>query len=328
MNQIFSLVLIATWHDAFPYFGLNIVPSWIFRPMFWAYATILTLFAISVSTIAKNEASQTQGVEKFIPFGRVFFAFPIGIFGVEHLAYPQFAAPMIPAWIPGHYFWAYFTGIALIAGAVSVVIQKNARRAAMLLGILFLLFVLLMHIPRTITGPDQELAFNVVLRDLSFSGGAFAFAATQTTMRRERSARTLVSFARFFIGIPVIIFGVEHFLRPNFAPGIPEGKVMPSWIPAPAFLSYLFGTVLILAGLSLATQRHARMASTWLGIVILLLILIVYLPPLLANPADIGNRLNYVIIHLMLGGGVFILASTLPREAPRAEAVYPDYENI
>ena len=56
------------------------------------------------------------------------------------------------------------------------------------------------------------------------------------------------------------------------------------------------------------TNKKARLAATWLGLVILLLVLAVYLPILIANPSDIGNGLNYLMDTLLLGGSVLALA--------------------
>ena len=44
--------------------------------------------------------------------GRILFAAPLLVFGVQHFLYARFIATLVPAWIPGRLFWAYFIGVA------------------------------------------------------------------------------------------------------------------------------------------------------------------------------------------------------------------------
>ena len=43
------------------------------------------------------------------------------------------------------------------------------------------------------------------------------------------------------MAIPLMFFGVEHFLHPKFAPGVPLAKLTPGWVPAPPVWGYLIG---------------------------------------------------------------------------------------
>ncbi|HZR58393.1 MAG TPA: hypothetical protein VFA74_16085, partial [Terriglobales bacterium] len=52
--------------------------------------------------------------------GRLLFAIPFVVFGIQHLLYANFVAMLVPSWIPGHLFWAYFIGIAFIAASLSM----------------------------------------------------------------------------------------------------------------------------------------------------------------------------------------------------------------
>ena len=124
--------------------------------------------------------------------------------------------------------------------------------------------------------------------------------------KRTGGGLVLVTIARYCIGIAAIFYGVEHFLHPTYAPGVPLGKIIPEWIPGRLFWAYLAGAVLIAAGLCVLVNKKTRLAATYLGVIILLLVLFVYLPILIASPSDIVS-LNYFFDTLAFSGAVLVL---------------------
>jgi uncharacterized membrane protein len=176
------------------------------------------------------------------------------------------------------------------------------------------LFVVLLHIPKVVANPSDRFAWAVGLRDLTFSGGAFAFAGTQMKDRPIAGVPRLVTLGRFFVAIPAVFFGTEHFLHPEFAPGVPLNKLTPAWIPVRLLWPYLVGAALVAAGASIIVNQKARLAATYLGIVLLLLCLFIYLPIVVAIPSDIGKGLNYFVDTLLFSGAALVLADALPKE--------------
>ncbi len=61
--------------------------------------------------------------------GRLAFAIALVVFAVQHFLYARFIATLIPAWIPGHVFWAYFIGVAFVGAAVAIAtkVQGNLQ---------------------------------------------------------------------------------------------------------------------------------------------------------------------------------------------------------
>jgi uncharacterized membrane protein len=283
-------------------------------PVFWPYFAGLTIFAIGLPVILKNEVLQARGLDKLMPFGRLFYAIPLAVFAGEHFTIGRLMASGIPSWIPAHVFWVYFVGVALVAAALSIVVKKYSQLAATLLGTMILLFVVLLHIPRVAANPHDRISWAVALRDLSFSGGAFAFAGAQRKLQSINTTSLLVTLARYSIAVTAIFFGVDHFLHPEFAPGVPLAKITPTWIPLRVFWAYLAGVVLLVAGACLLINKKSRLAATYLGLTILLIVLVIYLPILISIPSDIGNGLNYFADTLMFGGTILVLADALRKE--------------
>lgn len=192
---------IAVW---FAPFG---VPS----DVLWGYISGCVLLVIGLIKISEDELPQARGIEKIMPFGRLFLAIPMAVFGTEHLTDTADIASIVPKWMPAHTFWAYLVGFALIAAALSITLKIQARLVATLLGAMFCCFVLMIHIPNIVASKGDRFLWAVGLRDIAFAGGAFAFAASQMSATNTGRGRGLATVARFFIGIPALFFGVEHF---------------------------------------------------------------------------------------------------------------------
>jgi hypothetical protein len=269
-------------------------------------ALVLVIGLITV----RNEFLQKQGLDKIVVLGPVFFAAPLAVFGTEHFTAATILAGMVPAWLPGHMFWALLVGACLLAAALSIAAGKYAWLASALAGVLILLFVLLIHLPNVVGNPHARILWVVCLREPAFAGGAFALAAIQEEGWKPRVRHAFATLARFLIAIPIAFMGVQQCLHPELAPGVPLIKSTPLWVPAHAFWGYVIGAIYVVIATSLLLNKQVRRAATWLGLVILLLVLLLYLPIVIANPADIANGLNYLADTLLLCGAVLALAGT------------------
>jgi uncharacterized membrane protein len=294
--------------------ALGAAPFGIPATAFWIYVCASLLFVIGFIKIL-NELPQEHGVDKVMPFGRLFFAIPMALFGSEHFTSTAGIANLVPRWIPAHTFWVYLVGLAFICAALSIAVLVQARLAAALVGMTFLIFVLVMDMPATLAHPHNRFFWALALRQLAFSGGAFAFAMSSWSTRPRRpspaqSITALAAFPRFFVGIASLFYGVEHLLHPAYAPGVPLQKLTPEWIPGRIFLSYFVGVILIVAGVCLLVNKKTRIAATSLGLTILLTVLWIYLPMLLRAPTDVV-ALNYFFDTLLFCGAILLLANAM-----------------
>jgi uncharacterized membrane protein len=260
-------------------------------------------------------------MDKILPFGRLFFAIPLAVFGSEHFTVTANIATLVPSWIPAHTFWVYLVGLAFLCAALSIAVLVQARLAAALVGMTMLIFVFLMDIPGVVAHPGNRFFWALALRQLAFSGGALAFAMSPLStgtrhLSRAKPIAALAAVPRFFIGLPSLFYGVEHLLHPEYVPGIPLQKLTPDWIPGRILLSYVVGVILILAGVCLLVNKKTRMAALSLGLTILLTVLWIYLPMLLAAPTDVV-ALNFFFDTLLFCGAILLLANPMDNEGDK-----------
>jgi uncharacterized membrane protein YphA (DoxX/SURF4 family) len=104
--------------------------------------------------------------------GRYLYALALIVFGVQHFQYAAFIATLIPNWIPAHLFWAYFVGVAFFGASLSIVSRIQTRLATGLLALMFLLWVLVLHIPRAVTAVNNSNEWTSTFMALAMAGGA------------------------------------------------------------------------------------------------------------------------------------------------------------
>jgi uncharacterized membrane protein len=280
------------------------------------------IYLVAGVFILRKEISAARGWDKLITLGCVFIAVPLVVFAPEHFHGPEFVQNMVPSWMPAHRFWPYFVGCALLAAATSLTLRKFVRLSSTMLGLMFLLFVCMIYLPSALRHLTNRFAWTYLLRDLSFSGGAWALAGLHSRASSPQQSKWMILFGHMVIAIAAIFYGVQHFLHPGFAPGVPLELVAPSWVPFPRLWGYLAGAILLAAGIGLALNKRPRLAAASIGALMTVLTLFPYLLMLIpahGSAPAINEALNYVADTLLYAGAALVLASALPRDPDRVE---------
>jgi uncharacterized membrane protein len=280
---------------------------------FWAYFAGGALSVTGLAAI-RREVLLTRGSDKLISMGRLFFAVPMAVFGTEHFTAAKFIVQMVPAWMPWPWFWLYFVGLALIAGALSISVKRMVWLSAPLMALMLFCFVTMIGVPNIVAQPRNRELWEVGLRDSSFSAGALALAGMQADKWGATARKIFINVARNVIAVVTLAFGVLQILRPAGVPGVPLGRLTPVWVPGAVFWTYLAGVVSLVTGACLLVNRKTRAAATALGAMVLLLVIFVYLPILGASLNDINDGLNYFVDTLTFSGAALLLADAMPKE--------------
>lgn len=126
--------------------------------------------------IAFISGASMLGSHKLPLIGKYLFALCLFVFGIQHWLYAQYIATLIPTWIPQPLFWSYFVMVVFLAVALSILIQKLTNLAGLLLSLMFILWVLILHLPRAIT-KSTEPEYTSLFVALAMGGMALLIAA-------------------------------------------------------------------------------------------------------------------------------------------------------
>lgn len=287
------------------------------------------------------------GLDKLIVLGPALVAGSIASFGGEHLTIAKDIAQGVPSYMPWHLFWAYFVGVALLAAGLSFAVGKCVRWSAPSLSLMIGLFVLMLSLPAVVEHPRNLLSWTLMLRDSCFSLGALALAATvwgvaaadpdravrpkpkedlngAPSFVATGAGRWVVLVARVVIGATLVLYGVEYLVHPAVAGGIPLEKMTPGWVPGLKLWGYLGGAVLVVGGAALLANKRARTAAAWVGVWMVVVTVLLYLPIFVLNPPGLKMEgMNYVFDTLMYGGTMWLLAGALPPQRRRPVAGGP-----
>jgi len=108
--------------------------------------------------------------------GRYLFGVSLVIFSLMHFMLTSLIASLIPGWMPGHVFLAYFTGAALVAAGLAIATGKLARLAGILLGVMFLIWIVTLHAPRVAHALTNGDEWTSLLVAVAMAGGGFILA--------------------------------------------------------------------------------------------------------------------------------------------------------
>jgi uncharacterized membrane protein len=247
--------------------------------------------------------------------GRFFFAMAMVVFGIQTLAYTGVLAglELVPEWVPAHMFWAYLTGIVLIAGGLGIAIENSAWAAA-LLTTLFALCLLLLHAPRIPSLLHDLVERTRAFETLAVCGGVLVLTGI---LAREDAAlqgwNTAAGYAietgRWLFAISLAIFGLDHFQAARSV-----AALIWTWIPWHFFWAYFTGVCFVAAAVCIITRQLARPAVTLVGVMFFLWFVILHLPRVAAHMSA-KEEWNSAFVALALSGSAFLTAATLTTEA-------------
>jgi uncharacterized membrane protein len=157
-------------------------------PGAWTAAFELIGMSGGAFMLAKIHESTSNRLFNYLNRAGVYlFASTFVVIGIQHILYAEFIATLIPAWIPGPLFWAYFVGIVFFAVALALIIRIRVGLTTTLLGIMFLTWVLILHGPRAFASVHTETEWTSLFIALAMGGISLMIAGSPSKIYKAES---------------------------------------------------------------------------------------------------------------------------------------------
>ena len=108
--------------------------------------------------------------------GRILYALPFLVFGVNHFIMMDYYMGMLTSFIPKTAYVMVLTGLLMILTSISIITGKFVKISTLVLAALLLLFILTIHIPHLIQGTNNTVTMLALLKDISLMGGSLLIA--------------------------------------------------------------------------------------------------------------------------------------------------------
>jgi putative oxidoreductase len=118
--------------------------------------------------------------------GRILFAIPFVIFGINHFLMTDYYMGQLTSFIPLGAYTIILTGLMLIAAGISILFKKLVKISTILLAILLFIFILTIHIPHLISDTDKTVSLIGLLKDISLMGGSLMIAGIYSEEETEK----------------------------------------------------------------------------------------------------------------------------------------------
>ena len=115
-------------------------------------------------------------MKKITTAGRILFAIPFALFGINHFLMTNYYLGVLTSFIPLGAYTIILTGIMLIAASISIITKKFVKFSTIMLAILLFIFIITIHIPHLFTDADKTATIIALLKDISLMGGSLMIA--------------------------------------------------------------------------------------------------------------------------------------------------------
>lgn len=144
-----------------------------------------TLVFCCGSFLLAGELSSNKVIERLALASKYLFAIALFIFGIQHFMYGQFILTLVPEWIPAKTFWLHLVKAGFILTAISIIVNYYTELALTLLGIMFLLWLFILHGSRVVAKPGTETEWTSFFIAMVMNGICFMLAEEVRSLKSE-----------------------------------------------------------------------------------------------------------------------------------------------
>jgi uncharacterized membrane protein len=128
-------------------------------------------------------------MKKLAIIGRILFALPFGIMGLNHFLMKDVFLGMMSSFIPGGAYTILITGLLLIIASLSIIFNKFIKVASLWIAGLLFIFIITIHIPGlfNVDAKVAQFALIELLKDTALMGGALMIAIYYDCIKIEKN---------------------------------------------------------------------------------------------------------------------------------------------
>lgn len=219
-------------------------------------------------------------MNKFTRVAPYFYGAAIAAFGVIQLVTQNFLSSFlpVPSNLPLRWLWMIVTSIVFILSGLMIVTGIRRQSGLVVAGILLAIFLLALQLPLLLPDLHNGNNWAVVFEGVMLTSGAFIIAAewpgeALSSRRWSRTVDVLAIIGHYLFALSLFVFSIQHIMYFDYIL-----TLIPSWMPVRLLLNYLVIIGYILCGVSLTIGRKVGLATTFLGFMFLLWVLLLHLP--------------------------------------------------
>ncbi|MEJ1239340.1 hypothetical protein WBG78_14485 [Chryseolinea sp. T2] len=246
--------------------------------------------------------------------GRCFYATGIIGIGLIHFLLPgvrPIMAPLAPDEVWG--WLGYAVAVVLTTSGLSLLVNKKSQVASIMLIIVFVLFLLIGHLPNRLQYHPEMLSYwTDAIKLLALTGGAMVMyhaGGREKAFSMHKGFDRVADFGKYLYAFMLMMFGIAHLVNAEFVK-----TIVPAWIPGNLFWTYLTGVALMGAGLSIFINVKVRQIMSLLAIMLFIWLIVVHLPSTIeyplrdpVNPFMDGNRVISLLQCLAFCGIALVI---------------------
>src|SRR6185312_3402372 len=278
----------------------------------------------AAAELSHNRIPKHSFMSKLTATGIYIYAAALAGFGIIELVTSDFlsSALAVPASLPLRGLGVALSIVIFLGGAAAIFFRIRRQLAMVVVGLMYLLFLLTLHLPSLLThlhsGNDWAVTFEAVM----LGGGAFMIAArlppdTGFGPGWTRFVQSAAVIAHYAFALALFLFATQHILYFDYIVSL-----IPAWMPAKIVLAYIVIAGYILCGVSFAIGRQIGPAALMLGIMFGLWVIVLHSPRAISK-WSVEPEWTSLFVALAVCGIAFFIAGRETAEQPDALIVLP-----
>ena len=240
--------------------------------------------------------------------GRISLALAMIALGLRGLAFGDFAGTWqrIPiAHLPAHGLFVYLTALVELATGIGILVPRAAKASAAAMVMFTLLWMVLLKFPAIVYAPSMEAVWLGAGEIAVILAGAWVvFAALAKPDGRFLAGRNGIRNARLLFVLALPTIGLSHFVYADITAGF-----VPAWLPWRHGWAYLTGAGSLATAIALLFGLWPRLAATLEAAMLGVITVLVWLPPLFAQPHDSGAWSAFLMSSAIAAGAAAVADS-------------------